>query len=309
MNQLSISGGLVRIIVILILLFTVGCGRTRAATVELEPYGDSNKYTGRVHYEKESYGGWALTVELDRVEPNKVYWFALNSTYPGSDENEVLTNLPGGGFYDNPAGEREGYCDFAKVSSDAKGRFAQTFPISLPARDAAYSVKFLIKDPSQAGNVILQAPQLSFVVKPARPWPWLILVWIAVVILAGVLLYAAARLWKRGREIQDAFPDEEAASLQEEDATIASKGKRKRSKKTDVSLKTHAAIVYKAEHSDATEAECANAVGIPRTTLAQQRDWRKWSVKIDQAAASGRLTSLRAELDRRTGQIIPVQEE
>jgi hypothetical protein len=83
--------------------------------------------------------------------------------------------------------------------------------------------------------------------------------------------------------------------------------KRHRSKKQDVVLKTQAAIVYKAEHPEATEEECAAKATIPRTTLAGQPTWIEWVPKIEQASATGKLIGLRAELDKRTGELVATE--
>jgi hypothetical protein len=87
------------------------------------------------------------------------------------------------------------------------------------------------------------------------------------------------------------------------------KEKRKRSTKQDTKIRTHAAIMHKAEHPTATEQDCADAAVIPRTTLAQQSEWIEWVPKIEKAAASGRLPDIKKAIDKTTGNIIPTTED
>jgi hypothetical protein len=82
--------------------------------------------------------------------------------------------------------------------------------------------------------------------------------------------------------------------------------KRKRSTKQQTELKTLAAIAYKMAHPDATDEQCANHVGIPRTTLTDRDEWQEWSPKIAGAFATGKLPTIKAQWDQRIGQLVAV---
>jgi hypothetical protein len=79
---------------------------------------------------------------------------------------------------------------------------------------------------------------------------------------------------------------------------------RKRSRKAEVILKVHAAILYKIDNPGATPQQCADEGALPRTTLIDNVLWIEWFPKIDKAARDGRLRQVRAEWDQRTGQFL-----
>lgn len=83
--------------------------------------------------------------------------------------------------------------------------------------------------------------------------------------------------------------------------------KRTRSTKKDVVLKTHAAILHKIQHPDATEEQCAAAANIPRTTLTQQSVWTEWVPMIEQASVTGTISKLQAKWDRRLGELVAIE--
>ncbi len=84
---------------------------------------------------------------------------------------------------------------------------------------------------------------------------------------------------------------------------------RKRGTKGETSLKVQAAMVYKSEHPGAGDAEVTEAVKIPRSTLQGKKEWQEWCLTVEQAANNGKLDSLQATLDRRTGEIVAYREE
>ena len=87
------------------------------------------------------------------------------------------------------------------------------------------------------------------------------------------------------------------------------KTSRKRSTKQETLWKTQAAILHKAEHPAASDADCAKAVGMPVTTLTGRTEWREWVIKIEKAAASGRLPDVKKAIDKATGDLIPIIED
>lgn len=84
--------------------------------------------------------------------------------------------------------------------------------------------------------------------------------------------------------------------------------KKPRATKQETALKTMAAIAYKIEKPGATEAECATAAGIPRSTLAARAEWQEWAPKVEQAAASGQITRLKAAYEKRLDRIVATEE-
>jgi len=111
----------------------------------------------------------------------------------------------------------------------------------------------------------------------------------------------------RSRDIERSF--EELIEQIEAGSIAADKTKRVRCKKVDVRLRTHAAIVYKTNHPEASEDMCAKQASIPRSTLRQQPDWLEWIPKIERAAATGKMPRLQTALDHRLGRIVPTIED
>lgn len=90
----------------------------------------------------------------------------------------------------------------------------------------------------------------------------------------------------------------------------ATKGTRRRkARKQDTDLKVMAAMGFKMNNPHWSETECADAADIPGSTLHGRDDWQDWCQKVDRAQATGKTASLKAEHDRRTGTLIPVDSE
>ncbi len=79
---------------------------------------------------------------------------------------------------------------------------------------------------------------------------------------------------------------------------------RKRATKGETLLKLQAAMVYKMEHPGATNTEVSREVKMPRSTLEGKEEWPDWCLKVERANNGGRLESLKAVLDKRTGDIL-----
>lgn len=76
--------------------------------------------------------------------------------------------------------------------------------------------------------------------------------------------------------------------------------KRARMTKDEVRTKTWGAIGHKIGNPTATAAECAEAVGMPQSTLSGRPEWREWAPRIADASAVERQT-MRREWDSRIG--------
>jgi len=97
-----------------------------------------------------------------------------------------------------------------------------------------------------------------------------------------------------------------------EPATEASKPRktagRKRATKDATELRLIAAKIWKVDHPGASTVEVAGAVGVSRQTLESKPEWSDWCMKVEAAAHSGKLDSLKASLDARTGEFVARQE-
>jgi len=151
---------------------------TELRVLDLEPL-ESLQANGHLHLPVKASSRATLSVDMSGLAPYATYVLCLDAETAETPASAglgklVLAGWPPGNFWETH-GIKKGFWDFARVETDAEGRFAQAFELPLPPLD--YRVRLLVKRVEATGGMVsvLQAPVLLLEVQsPLREKAWLL---------------------------------------------------------------------------------------------------------------------------------------